>query len=480
MRIYRLLRKREFHWGTDMIRGDDSRTYGLEGRIYGFALVAIGAVILLWPAFLNGFPLIFHDTNSYVRMAPELPRSYFYKLFVYLTGLKASIWTTATAQALIASAAIWCFLRLMGFPDRRYFLIAIAVLAAGSSLPIYTSFIMPDLFTGLMFMLLFALIFLDERMSRILRLAAFLLLVLAIATHSSHLVLALAITLLGGLWQFLQRPKPKLSGALLSLAAIVTVALCFYVYHGKVHHRYALSPTGSTFLMANLLEYGPARAELAERCPHIAPKLCTYRTRLRPTADNILWDADSPFNTRLGGFEGLAGEAREVVSATIVDHPGLVLQMSVGNSASALVSADPAADIERMDASVELLRHMLLKIYGSQTVRSFDASMQEHNMFPRPLVRILNGAILALLIAGIVFMLVRGARSTSVSGIFLGFALLAYFMNAVLCATTSGVHDRYQARLSWLVVLALLLLLFDLLRYASRRRQHAEPLNAAV
>jgi hypothetical protein len=133
-----------------------------------------------------------------------------------------------------------------------------------------------------------------------------------------------------------------------------------------------------------------------------------------------------------------------------------------------------------MDASVELLRHMLLKIYGSQTVRSFDASMQEHNMFPRPLVRILNGAILALLIAGIVFMLVRGARSTSASGMFLGFALLAYFMNAVLCATISGVHDRYQARLSWLVVLALLLLLFDLLRYGSRRRQHAQPLNAAA
>jgi len=44
-------------------------------------------------------------------------------------------------------------------------------------------------------------------------------------------------------------------------------------------------------------------------------------------------------------------------------------------------------------------------------------------------------------------------------------------MNAVLCATVSGVHDRYQARLSWVVVLALLLLLFDLLRHASRGRQ---------
>ena len=460
-----------------MIRGDDGRSYGFESRIYGFALIIIGAVILLWPALLNGFPLIFHDTNSYVRMTPELPRSYFYKLFVYLTGFRASIWTTAVAQSLIASTAIWCFLRLMGLAGRRYFLATIAILAVGSSLPIYASFIMPDLFTGLMFMLLFALLFLSDNMSPVLRALAFVMLVLAMATHSSHLVLALAITLLGAMWQLLQTPKPKPLGALLALAAIVTVALCFYIYHGRVHHRYALSPTGSTFLMANLLEYGPAREELIERCPQIAPKLCAYRTQLRPMADNILWDADSPFNTKLGGFDGVASEARQVDFGTITDHPGLVFQISVRNSASALIAADPTADIERMDRSVQLLRHMFQKVYGGRTVRSFDASVQEHNAFPGQLVRILNGSTLALLMAVIVVVLAKGARSSSLSGGFVGFSLLAYVMNAVLCATVSGVHDRYQARLSWVVVLALLLLLFDLLRHASRGRQQTNAVS---
>lgn len=430
--------------------------------------ILAGSILLWWPMLLNGFPLIFHDTNSYARLTPEIPRSYFYKLFVFFTGFKWSIWTTAFAQAFLASGCVFFLLDLLDFRKGAYFPITMAVLALVSSLPIFASFIMPDVFTGLMILLLFIAIFLFDRLAIASRILLFLTLLVATSVHLSHLALALGMTCLSIVW-IVVTGKERLTGALFTLAACGTVAASFVVYHGVKHHHFVLSAAGGTFFMANLIEYGPARHELQASCPQSGYRLCRYRDQLPATADKFLWDAKSPFNARLSAFEGMREEANGLVVDTIVHRPLDVLSVSVRNSLRALLAVNPATDIVRMTSSVPQLRRVFGNTYDQSTVEQFDHSLQENNRFPVKLADILSGLGLTAAFAVIIYMLIsKSGKIDPRVGAFLLFSLIAYTANAVICGTLSGVFDRYQSRMSWLIIFAALLLLFDWHRQKSK------------
>lgn len=417
--------------------------------------------MLCWPMLLNGFPLIFHDTNSYVRMTPEIPRSYFYKLFVLFTGFKWSIWTTAFAQSLLAGGSVFFLLNMLNFRKATYFLTAMAALALLSSLPVFASFIMPDIFTGIMVLLLFVAIFLFDQLGAVWRVMLFLVLLVAISSHLSHLVLSLGVTCLCCVWIACTK-RAEFKGAMFVLAACGTVAAAFIVYHGVKHHQFVLSAAGGTFFMANLIEYGPVRHELQDRCPQSAYRLCIYRNELPATANQFLWDEKGPFNTRLGAFEGMREESSRLVLDTIVHRPFEVFSVSIRNSLRALVALDPTIDIVRPDSSVPQLRAVFGRIYDRDTVQRFDDSLQERNQFPNGIMAAMFYLGLAATSAVIIWALTSRFRSIDPCiGGFLLFCVAAYVANAVICGTFSGVFARYQSRMSWLIPLAALLLLFD-------------------
>jgi hypothetical protein len=423
--------------------------------------IMAGSFLLCWPMLLNGFPLIFHDTNSYVRMIPEIPRSYFYKLFVFLTGFRWSIWTTAFAQSLWAGTCVFFLLNILDFKKEPHFLVAMLVLALASSLPIFASFIMPDIFTGLMILLLFIGIFLFDRLAAGWRVMLFLALLVAISAHLSHLVLALAMICLSIGW-IASYKSCQFKGAVMALAACGTVAAAFIAYHGVKHHHLVLSAAGGTYFMANLIEYGPARRELQEFCPQSGYRLCAFRNELPATANQFLWNTQSPFNTQLGAFEGMRAESARLVLDTITHRPLEVLSVSIRNSLRALFAINPTIDIIRPETSVSQLRTVFRRIYDQNTVQQFDDGAQEHNRFPNELIAALFYAGFAAAVAAIAWVItVRFHAIDPRIGGFLLFSIAAYVANAVICGTLSGVFDRYQSRMSWLIPLAALLLLFD-------------------
>lgn len=423
-------------------------------------LIAAGAFLLLWPAIINQFPLIFHDTNSYIRTTPELSRSFFYKLFVYFTGFKKSIWTTIIAQSLITSAVLFHFLSLWSFFRRSYFVITVVTLALGSSLSVFVCFVMPDIFTGLMFVTIFSLVFLYDRMALLGKIFSFLLLLVTIFSHFSHPPMAAIITIAAAACLFLLQRYP-LQGAWLALAASATAILTICAYNSVTYRQFTISPAAPTFLLANLLEYGPARKELAENCHEEHYRLCAFRSRIPASADQFLWDRESPFNSDLNGFAGMQYESSRIAWATIRHQTWAIAMMSARNSARALVAADPTADLGRMDRSVSILQTMLGRVYGPSAVRQFNASAQEHNRVAVEIIKILTAAGMALAIAIIALAgIVKSKPAERRVWYFLAYAVTAYVGNAILCATVSGVHDRYQARISWMIVLAALLFVF--------------------
>ena len=82
----------------------DGRRHG-AGRVGQFAGILACAGLLLWPAWLNGYPLFFSDIGTYLSQAIRYylgwDRPAIYSVFLLVTHWKLTIWTSIIVQALM-------------------------------------------------------------------------------------------------------------------------------------------------------------------------------------------------------------------------------------------------------------------------------------------------------------------------------------------------------------------------------------------
>src|SRR6188508_2632005 len=119
----------------------------------------LAAAILLWPALWNGYPLVFADTGTYLSQAIEhyagWDRPIFYSLFLLPLHMTLTTWPVIAAQALLVVHVLRLVQRTL-LPDASvWWLLPLAgALAIGSSLPWFVAQLMPDLFTGVLVLVL--------------------------------------------------------------------------------------------------------------------------------------------------------------------------------------------------------------------------------------------------------------------------------------------------------------------------------------
>ena len=111
--------------------------------------VGVGAALLSWPAFVNGYPIVFSDTAGLADMAlaPTMgwDKPWVYGPVILLLHWVVSLWGVVAGQAVAVSAMLWLVARGGG----RGWAVAApvglcAVLAVGSALPWFVPFVMPD------------------------------------------------------------------------------------------------------------------------------------------------------------------------------------------------------------------------------------------------------------------------------------------------------------------------------------------------
>ena len=155
------------------------------------AAVALSALMLVWPAFWNGYPLIFADTGTYLGQALLIylgwDRPPFYSVFLFATHWRLTLWGPILAQGLIMAHLLGMTLRVLGRPNPWLLLPVVLALSVLTSLPWLAAQLMPDLFTGVVVLALWLLGFKAESLSRGERLWMLLLATAAIAFHQSHL-----------------------------------------------------------------------------------------------------------------------------------------------------------------------------------------------------------------------------------------------------------------------------------------------------
>ena len=410
------------------------------------------ALFFLWPAFLNRYPLLFSDTGGFLEQA-LMPDIGWDKPWIYgplLTPFHArlSLWPAAAMQAVLLSAALWLTQAAVGTPSLVRHVGLCAVLGGATAAPWFASLLMPDILAPITALGLFVLA--QARAGRATLAAVAVVTTIAIAAHLAHLILAAGCIATLALvdWRTLRRTLAPLA------AALALLLLTNWVGNGRL----AISPYGANFALARLVADGPARTTIAESCPGTGWRLCAWRDRLPGNSDDFLWDPNGPVWADGYGPTRIAAEAGTIVRATILAHPAAVLAAALANTARQLVLTAVGDTLGPDYLGVAVLPRV--QAYFPPAEAAHLTTSRQYGGALRALAAPFAGLQAAVLVAAtIATMAIAGFgwRRNRHVAVLAAVTLAALLANAFSTGALSGPHDRYQARLAWLVVVPPLL-----------------------
>ena len=263
--------------------------------------------LLLWPALWNGYPLVFSDTGTYLAQAIEhyagWDRPIFYSLFLLPLHMTLTTWPAIAAQALLIAHVLHIVRRTLLPQASVWWLVPLAgAMSVASSLPWIASQLSPDVFTGVLVLVLALLIFVPDRLylgERIwlVAFAAFM-----IAAHLSHVLLALLLLVVLLPFRFRCTTVVR-SIAPLALAGIALISVNLLAFG-----RASLAPFGNIFLLTRVIYDGPGMDVLRHDCPSSGWRLCAFIDRMPAIEDDFLWRQNGPV-VQAGGAKLVSSEA---------------------------------------------------------------------------------------------------------------------------------------------------------------------------
>ena len=418
-----------------------------EGRAGTVASIGLAAALLLWPAFWNGYPLVFSDTGTYLSQAIEhyvgWDRPVFYSLFLLPLHLTLTTWPAIVVQALLVAHVLHLVRRTL-LPDASvWWLLPLAgAMTLASSLPWFVSQLMPDVFTGVLVLVLGLLVFAPERLSRRERIWLMAFAAFMIAAHQSHVLLSLALLAV----------LLPLRGtvALHSVAPLVLAVVALVSVNLLAFGRASLSPFGNVFLLARVIYDGPGADVLRRDCPAAGWRLCASVDRLPAGADEFLWRDDGPV-VQAGGAKLVSREADAIIAAALRAEPGREALAFMRNAARQLARFATGDGLQAWPATVT---PWIERDFPHSEAGAYAASRQSAGMLEVPAwMQALHLATALAGVAACVALLLPAPRKRISGHPAAGFAaaaLLALLANAAITGGLSGPHDRYQSRIMWL------------------------------
>lgn len=412
--------------------------------------IVLGGALMMWPAFFNGYPLLYSDTNAFLDQGVQglmiWDKPFIYGPWMLAMHWRLSLWLPCAAQALLLSAMIWLARAVISPPGAVRHIMVCAALAAFTAAPWFASFLMPDAFTVMVILGIFILAF-GDRIGRTARVLVCLVTALGIAVHLTHLLIAAAVVMV-----VVALRRAVVWRASMPLAiAVAVIAATNIVGFGKV----AISPFGSVFLLARLASDGPAARTIERACPAAGWHMCAWIDRIPADSDDFLWDGKGPVWSHPGGPIGLAGEASTIIGQTIRSEPTRVLELAITNTwrQLQLVGLGDTLRPQWLEGSVG---KTLSAYFPPRELAAYRASLQAADTL-EPAAARLNALQLAVLIAGLCVTLALLARATLLGDRVIAalclMALLGLAVNAFATGALSRPHYRYQTRIAWILVL---------------------------
>ncbi len=483
------------------------------------AFVVIGALMLCAATLAMGRPSVFTDTDDYYAQGRSIvraldkwafhgvpivnwedaqyrlthadggdqepvhnqdgARSAYYGLSLYILTSVGTLWLVAFAQALTAAGLLYALWRAAAprALDWTYFAL-MAALAAVSTLPVFTSFAMPDVFAGFAAISTVLLMVYPDRFKWPMQGLLWLLLTAAMNFHMSNLITAMGLTAasLAALLWLRTKPSDLLKRALTILLAAATAIAASTAYAKVVQWRSGDELGRPPFLTARVLADGPGRVYLAKACRHGSPYvICAFKWLPLDDSEDILWSDDPSrgiFN--LSEFplrQAMEHEDVKFALASTLNDPLGQMKVSLDNWRQQVFNTrldEPLLnpgfylhDGYWKTTNLPILIHSVGRHCGR---RPNDCAV----WFDPEALAILDGVVAFAAAGVLVYRLWRvgflGMWSrrdfddpvfrAAIAGALL---LTAVILNAAVCGAISGPFPRYQARIVWLFSAAALL-----------------------
>jgi hypothetical protein len=449
--------------------------------------ILAGALLMLWPALLNRYPLLYPDSITYLgdgRLVARALflhkfseyygiRSFFYSLGILPFHWNVTGWPVIVLQSLLAAYVLWLVVRSL--QPRRiplHYLILVAALSLLTSMSWFVCLIMPDVLGPLLYLCIYLLVFAPETLSRRERIALMLIAWWGIVSHATHLMLA------AGLWillclLFLFR-LPALRGRLLAIAQIAAILLfaaaAQLALHAYLYGEPSLNGVRPPFLAARVIADGPGLWYLQQHCgePQVKRKfvLCDHLHELPQDPDEFLWgehgvwaQADEDTEKRL------RQEEVRFVLATLRAYPRAQLAKSAANfwhqlQLFGLYVFGPSDWMSQQFPTV--LPHDRTQYLAGRQARD-DLPLEFFTSLQYWTVAI---SLVVIVVLAVWMRLHRRPRLLGLAIVIVSTVLA----NALVTGVLSLVEDRLQSRIVWLVPL-----LAGLLLSAAFQRRHNIP-----
>lgn len=446
--------------------------------------VVLGLCILagcLLPAVLNRYPLVFPDTDGYLLAAwmfrPSHVRGFGYGAFLRMTGGLISLWLPILAQAALAA---WLSVRVIALEAPNWpatwrlpAVVGLTALLLAGHLPWISSWVQPDVFSGLMLLALWLLALHWTALGGTERALLFLVLAGAVTTHLTHPPLllglagfALVLSLLAPARRVRLRLGPAAAprwvptGAVLRRAALVTgVAAALgwgmLVTANLITYRVpTASLGGSVFLFARLQADTDAAGALRPHCAEGRSwAVCDQLDRLGLSADDFLWRDWSPL-PQLGQVGQFSPEAAELNPILLRHGWPAWLARSAERAVLQMLSVELGDGLDTEGPT--LLREWVKKhgIWYSRLVERVADTRQAVDGIRPLLPRLLTEPLAVLGLLLLAGLAVYGLRRRQPSLWWPALLVLGFWAgNAALIALGGEVHSRYSARVLCVVPL---------------------------
>jgi hypothetical protein len=492
----------------DSVTGASARQT-LLGRLRAIGCVLIGALLLMSTAFAGGRPSVFFDTDGYYLMGENaaqaikrIPaalagdhkalttpvsdddqidvtimgaRSALYGLFLFVLDKMAGVWLIAAAQSLICAWTVYMLWKVSAPSAPLWTYLALtAGLAAGSTLPFFATFVMPDVFAGVAAAGFVVLTVFGARLSRLETLGMVGVLTFAYAVHATHTLTALATVVPATLlfWWFKAPWRQVARGYALVLAAMVLAVMSGWAYEGSFAKRTGMKLHHPPFLMARVLADGPGREYMRKVCkgPDNPYVICRATRAPLTRSDDILWE-ESPL---IGAFNALKSpelqlrmEAEEgaFVKGAVLNDPVGQVRASLENwvdQLSRISVHDPLRDPRQFLANeywkttrlVDMIPHPEeCKPIGPGCKPPFDMAWTKHwHELVMLLAAVFAGWRLSRPDVRADLMDRQAPWARPAVPLTVAVAVLAAMLvlNAGVCGIISGAFSRYQARIVWI------------------------------
>jgi hypothetical protein len=456
--------------------------------------ILFGSFLFVVPAILNGFPFIFTDTLSYItsgiNLVSPFDRPIFYGLLVRVINAFINLWGVVIFQAGLIAFLLQQLSSIL-FPRLAiaYLYLWLILTAFLTSVTWFAGQISPDIFTAILFLAIIILALTYQNASIVKITSLSVLMTISVCVHSSNLLIGLIFSSSIIFWFIFQKVSWRVWIKFLVPVFISFLIAVSLIIASNIRSNYGatLNPVGKVFMLARILEDGPGLKYLRERCKLIELKTCASLPILEQArlielqdpeskspelrnlvASSFLWGGGLVVS---GGVFSVNEEAGSIIQGSIRTYPIEEFWALVRNMGNQFITFEVG---EQFNSTLKMgAINELIETYFSELYSSYLNSMQSLGELVF-IVQFLNPIYFCVVIFSVISIpciyLFFWRRNIPLEKISLTIFSLFIFLsaNALISGGLSGVFDRYQSRVIWLLPTISILLLLGSLKNLSR------------